>query len=377
MHSERVLYARFDGPEIFLEQGRILFSLLNAFASSGYTLHLHTSVKDKPLERYAQRVHELPRLQWFERVPDDAGHVFYLTDRTADQTDKNPRWRKRLQVRFDLFSPFWREDPIIMPYYVYPLQAGLIETGLQPLRDNPRRMRVFFAGDCEHYRRVWIRHPTVKLPREPIVQFIRTRFAPRVLVQDAVELARMLANSYVSACVLTASSAVRIDVADWLPTLAQADFFLCPPGIVMPMSHNIIEAMAVGTIPITNYPEWMDPPLRHGVDCLAFDTLAELESVLRLALALDAAQIAQMRSAVIDYYERYLRPQGFVARIEQHPAEVVPILIYTERNVALHSRRLGRHSILMQGSARPRPQGVLRRMAAVYLPNLYRALELG
>ena len=39
----------------------------------------------------------------------------------------------------------------------------------------------------------------------------------------------------------------------------------------MPMCHNIIESMAVGVIPITNYPEWFDPDLEHMKNCIVFD----------------------------------------------------------------------------------------------------------
>lgn len=372
MPREHTIYARFRGPEIFLEKGRLLFSLLNAFASEGYRIVLHPGLGDKPLERYGQMVFELDGLSLDDRVSDDVREAVYLYDHAEAALLAMP-WRKRLQVRFDLFSPFWTSDPIIMPYFMYPLQVGVARTELPALRASPRRMRVFFAGDSEHYRRVWIRYPKAKLPREPIVQAIRQRYPSRVLVDGAERLAEVLAGPYLDRVVLPATSTVRIAVEAWLPTLAQADFFLCPPGVVMPMSHNIVEAMAVGTIPITNYPDWMDPPLRDGVDCLAFDDIDDLFATLDRALGMSPAEIENMRRHVLDYYEAHLRLDRFVRRVEEHPGPEVPILMHSERNTALHARRLGRHSILMQGTAIPRPHGLARRLAAVYLPNLYRS----
>lgn len=362
------LYARFYGPEIFLEQGRLLFALLHVFANAGYRIRLHPHLGDKPLEKYGQLVYRLPGLELADHTAGDTSRMFYLYDRADPDLARQP-WAKRIEARFDLFSPFWRSDPIIMPFPMHPLQAGLTRATLLDLRGSERKMRVFFSGDTEHYRRVWVRYPQTKLPREPIVKAVIEHMGEaRILIEDASTLERLMQGEYLQRVVLTASSQVRIEFADWLPTLARADFFLSPPGIVMPMCHNIIEAMAVGTIPITNYPEWMDPPLQPGRHCLAFNTLDELIATLRHALAMEQTQIAAMRAQVIEYYERYLRPDRFIARVESHPGPVVPILMYTERNMAQNAKRLGRHSILMQGTTHPRPRGLWRRLAAVYWP---------
>lgn len=368
MNAGKSLYARFRGPEIFLEQGRLLFSLLNTFSQSGYRISLHPDLGEQPLEKYGQMIHGLPDLLLSEQPPASSTEAIYLYDHPVDALVRRP-WAKRIQVRFDLFSPFWRNDPIIMPFPMHPMQSGIGRDTLLAFRTQTRKMRVFFSGDTEHYRRVWVRYPKVKLPRETIIQAVQKGMgAERVVVENANDLKQLLSGPYLNRIVLTASSQVRIDFADWLPTLSRADFFLSPPGIVMPMCHNIIEAMAVGTIPITNYPEWLDPPLRPGLDCLAFDDLDDLYAVLRRALSMAAEEIAAMRARVIDYYEQYLRPDRFVARVETHPGPMVPILMYTERNMALNARKLGRHSILIQGTAHPRPRTLWRRLLAVYGP---------
>ena len=90
--------------------------------------------------------------------------------------------------------------------------------------------------------------------------------------------------------------------------MAEADFFVCPPGCGMPHSHNIVEAMSVGTIPITNYASYMTPPLQHGRHCLAFDTIDEFKAILRNLPQMAQPEIRAMRQAVGDYYRRYLDP---------------------------------------------------------------------
>lgn len=373
MQPEAIIYARFHGPEIFLEQGRLMFSLLNALSGEGYRILLHSDLGDKPLERYGQLIFGLEGLETCDALPTATQQAVYLYDRPDPGLLRLP-WRKRMQVRFDLFSPFWTSDPIIMPYFMHPLHFHLAKTALPALRESNRKVRVFFCGDSENYRRVWISYPKPKLPREPIVLAIKQRYPKCTTFNGAEILKEILAGPFINQVLIPAANTEHIPVEDWLPTVAKADFFLCPPGIVMPMSHNIVEAMAVGTIPITNYPEWMDPPLRDGVNCLVFSRLDDLFTSLDRALAMSPEEIKTMRANVLGYYETYLRPDRFVRRVEAHPGPDVPILIHNERNTALHARRLGRHSILMQGTAEARPQGLASRLASVYLPNLYRSL---
>lgn len=365
MNNSRFVYAHFAGPEIFLEQGRLLFAILRTFAVAGYQISLFDNLAGKQLDKYGQMVHQIPELTLVSDAPADTSGLLLYDVPDSVQLARN--WRKAVQVRFDLFAPFWFSDPIIMPFPMHPLQSAFAEEEVRSLRNHRRCMRIFFAGDTEHYGRVWVRYPTVKMPRQVVIDALRQHLGDHLkVVSDTEELETLKQSAYLNRCVITGSSKVRIAAEDWLTTIASADFFLCPPGIVMPMCHNIIEAMAVGTIPLTNYPEWMDPPLTHMQDCIAFDGEADLLDKVRGALSLPADEIARMRANVIDYYERHMRPQGFVARIESSKDAQVPILMYTERNMARNPKKLGRGSILIQGTARPRPAHWLRRMASAF-----------
>ena len=84
-----------------------------------------------------------------------------------------------------------------------------------------------------------------------------------------------------------------IDPEDWLPDLSKTDFFICPPGFCMPMCHNVIEAMAVGAIPVINYPEWFNPTLRHMENCIVFDDRNDL--VMKIEEILDMGQQEDFR----------------------------------------------------------------------------------
>jgi hypothetical protein len=151
----------------------------------------------------------------------------------------------------------------------------------------------------------------------------------------------------------------RIGETHWLSTLATSDFFLCPPGYVMPMCHNTVEAMAVGAIPIINYPEWFDPHLEHLQNCIAFDEKGDLLAKLNEVLAMDAGQIARMRQRVIAYYDQCLAPERFVRKIELSERRKVVVLMITDANVTRNAPQLNGRSILMRGTTAPKTAGWL------------------
>jgi glycosyltransferase involved in cell wall biosynthesis len=367
MKHKRLIYARFTGEEIFMEQGRLLFSLLHVFSSAGYKIRLHNNLGHKSLDKYGQLIYSIEDLDLVEEPPGKPEDFLFLYDKEDRSLAKSP-WQKKLEVRFDLFSPFWFSNPIIMPFPMHPLHSGTRLDQLEKHRASRRTIRIFFSGDTQDYRRSWVRYPKPKLPRLQIVDTIKERMgADLLVVHDSAALREVQDAAYTRKVVITASSEVRIEFQDWLATLAGADFFLSPPGIIMPMCHNIIEAMAVGTIPITNYPEWLDPPLKHLDNCVVFDDDNDLIAKLKLALEMDPSEIARIRTNVLNYYEAYLRPATFVRRIEASPDPWIPILMYTERNAKMNHSKLGKHSILMQGTIIPRPGNGLKRIATSLL----------
>ena len=88
----------------------------------------------------------------------------------------------------------------------------------------------------------------------------------------------------------------------------------------MPLSHNLVEAMSVGCIPLTQYGDFFDPPLRDGVDCIAHGG-TDIVDRARAVLAMDDARVETLRRNVIAYYERYLSVDAFIRRVLEHPGQ--------------------------------------------------------
>jgi hypothetical protein len=346
-----IVFAKFINDEILGEMGRLLFGLLNPFALSGYHIRLAGNLEPAALNKYGRMACLLPNVSVTDIVPIDTSRAIYLFDEQDVALGARP-WRKKVQVRFDVFSAYRFAQPILMPYPVHPVHDGPdLRDRLHKCRASEKRMRVFFSGDSEGYVKNRILYPKPKLPRLDVINAMLQGVSDKVLlVQGEQHLDRACASGYDNKCLIMDQNQPRIHETRWLQNLAMSDFFLCPPGFVMPMCHNIIEAMAVGAIPITNYPEWLDPHLEHRKTCIAFDDSVDLIEKLNEVLQMDGNEIAQMRRQVMDYYDKYLTSESFVRRIESSEGDKVVVLMITDANVTKHASKLNARSVLMRGT---------------------------
>lgn len=369
MTNPKFLFAKFSEKDILLEQGRLLYSLLSAFSTTGYRISLFNNLAPDSLEKYGKLVFSLEGLTLADSPPTNPENWIYLYDK-EDKTLGKYEWRKKIEVRDDLFSSYCLKNPVIMPFPVHPVHCGPdLEQRLQQCRASEKKIRVFFSGDTKNYGRNRIRYPQAKLPRLDVINTVLERMGDdAILVKDLSTLSELHGSVYTNKCVIVDTSKIWIDDREWLRNLAKADFFLGPPGIVMPMCHNIVEAMAVGTIPITNYPEWFEPKLSHMENCIAFDDKDDLIDKIRSALEMGTDQIAKMRANAMGHYETHLRSSAFTRGLESHPDRKIVVLIYTEGNVARNWTKLNKRSILMRGTTPAGGKGWLGRVSECLFP---------
>lgn len=100
-------------------------------------------------------------------------------------------------------------------------------------------------------------------------------------------------------------------------TLSKYAFFLACPGIVMPFSHNVIEAMSVGSIPLIEkeYAEMFLPYLKDGVNAIIFEGEESLIMAVKRIFDLDSSEVNQMSKNVFEYYHSNLTPTSVVDHI--------------------------------------------------------------
>ncbi len=209
-----------------------------------------------------------------------------------------------------------------MPFPMFPpIYATQQDLHLASYRQQPRQWKIFFGGDAERgkYNKKSIRAIYKKLSRAQLLDCIEEALAPEHFIELHNDAARHKAEEkQYSGVVVMNTRQCKVAPENWLGTLARAHFFLACPGVRYPMSHNLIEAMAVGSVPITQYPEMFFPPLEDGKNCLTFNSEAELLAVINKAVTMSELEISTMVKAAIDYYEHYLAPTTSTQALLNH-----------------------------------------------------------
>ena len=226
-----------------------------------------------------------------------------------------------------------------IPFSIFP---GYAARGWEPLftaqRTARRTTRVLFAGntDATLYDDTLTpmavrRQHGVELSRHAAFQLLQESLA-----SDEVHVARTEADlgwtfdeRSRDGVLLVGWNGYRDE--DWIRVLGSADFFLALPGVFMPFSHNVIEAMAAGCVPVLSYPGWFAPSLEDGVNCLVYRDEADLLDVVRRAAAMPASQVARLRAGSQDYYDRYLAPAVVPQRLAELP-DGASVFLQTEQS---------------------------------------------
>lgn len=310
---------RVDGP-----QGRRFYALFMAFVRAGYYpvfvrryLFL-VSIKDK-IKRFCLR-------EKFSVVGSAAElqcPYVHVSDRELPVPSAACQRQVLVDCRYD-----YPRDRQGFPF-PFPMFPGIYATGadrdLARLREQPRRWQVFFGGSfrAERYSMSAISQVYGKLPRATALAALQ-RSAPEHWVEPTTQQEWSASAAQQQSGVLILNTKhVQVDSADWLGMMASARFFLALPGVSYPMSHNLVEALAVGTVPITEYPELFFPPLVDGVNCLRYRGEQGFVECVQRAQEMDADEQGRLAAGALDYYDNYLAPKAAIARLLSEPGNPV------------------------------------------------------
>jgi hypothetical protein len=219
---------------------------------------------------------------------------------------------------------------IHVPYPMHPMvydKEIYNKTGSYRLAE--RKMKIFFSGNThkETYKQYKIHEKYHILDRFEIIDYLRKTFDTEKLhiavTTDYIDGIFMGESNYSNKITMIdwqwkiehGKFDLRIENTDWVYFLSRADFFLACPGVKIPFCHNIVEAMSVGAIPLTNYGHLFDPPLTDMVNCISFDKLETLVTKINLILKMKKEEIDTLRSNVIDYYDNILDMERFCNKL--------------------------------------------------------------
>lgn len=289
----------------------------------------------------AKLIYELPRLLITNKPNPQT--TLLITD-NKKVIDKIRVGRKRI-----LLNPKAFQHPVneknILPYPMHPnAYHNRYFLKLKDLRNNKRERRVLFSGNTnpKAYQNPVIDQYFKKISRVEVINtLVHTLNAAELFLVRKKADEALIPKGYYNGLVLylwqwspEQSQGLDVRVANdrWHDFLATGDFFLCCPGIVIPQSHNAVEAMAVGTIPILQYPELFHPALEDGVNCITFSSKEDLVRKVRSCIHMSGDEIATLRQGVVDYYEKWLKHDVPCRMIEQLPDGDHEIYFYNEAN---------------------------------------------
>lgn len=321
---------------IYLEnaiQDRYLFQLISFFIYGGCFVRYVTGKPKNclaPLE-YARLVYTFKNFRIIQEPPPDCSDAILCTDR-KNFLYLGRNWKRILLLNPDISAD--RKDhkgALMMPYPMHPIiYKRKQHEMLGRFRENERRVTILFSGNYgEGYVHFILPDQFGKMSRPEIMALLLASGVPHIVNRREEIDFFLYRGGYRNVCMLVNTKNIYIDQKNWLDALSKSHFFLAPPGDIRPMCHNIIEAMAVGAIPITSYPEWFHPPLRHRKNCLVFTDKTDLFQKIEIAMGMDGSDIGEMRRQVIRYYAHYLSPESFVNRVQSAPGHRLELFIQT------------------------------------------------
>ena len=302
------------------DRGRYAFLLANALKMSGYELIFCPQFRFlSRLNKYKALLHDL---EFRVLNPQTARQVSCPPDSLVLHQSGV---RKLLKLEWISAGPV-PEAAVAMPYFMHPLMYQ--EPYVRPDAERDTRRRIFFGGNTtpKDYQRKVLATRYGKINRVAVLDHLINQLEATeiTLVTDEKQLQETFPNPRL---VIVRTENHPIAEEAWLKVLSQSDFFLACPGAHMPMCHNVIEAMRVGTIPLLQYPEYFHPPLEPDVHCLVYRDKETLVQQVRSALQMPLVKIYEMKKNVTDYYEQYLHPPAWVDRLLRRPDETTTLVV--------------------------------------------------
>lgn len=214
----------------------------------------------------------------------------------------------------------------------FPMFSAIYANGqdrlIEKFRAEKKRCQIFFGGETryEKYDKSTIRDIYKKIPRGQVLQNLRNKFQfdnwfePKN--QNELDL---MMGQFIDGIFLVNTQHCKIPEDQWLSMMASSRFYLACPGVRYPMSHNSVEALAVGSVPIIQYPELFFPPLEDGKNCLVYTNENDLLVVVQNALDMEEDTRNILSKGAIAYYDQYLSPVSTVTRLLMQPQHKVSV----------------------------------------------------
>ncbi|MEM6473815.1 MAG: hypothetical protein AAF802_29940, partial [Planctomycetota bacterium] len=307
------------------EQGRRFHHLVALLIHGGYQLSMVPRLSFLQTAHRGFKLASLQQIQPFRFADLAQPFDLCLTDRRRPAALAH----QTLQVSANRTRPV-NTSELPLPYGPYPsVWDDHWESDLDALRKRRRRWKLFFGGHCSKsaYAKIRKYARLSVLDRFEVIETAKAFFEDTFFIEDDRSFSLAAKRDH-KGFVLLDNGIYRTPPGDWLTMIANSSFFLAAPGGDYPLSHNLVEAMAVGTVPVVEYGSLMTPPLQDGVNCIAYRGPRELKSALARIRSMPEASRDQLSNGAAEYYDRHLSAAAFVRAIRSGEYSGIHVLPY-------------------------------------------------
>ena len=230
------------------------------------------------------------------------------------------------QLSNDYFSSFFsndfQKDTYHVPMSEFPGIYHNSNWEVNSEKDSKRKKSVFMVGNIDrtYYGNI-SKEKIFDIPsRREVADFIyKQEYYKKV--NSVLEIEKFIQSEIDNKVLLIDTfSNFEIRGEQLKKILKKFDFYLALPGIIIPQSHNIIEAMSMGCITILHktYANLFRPVLHDKRNCVIYENMEELNEILYKLSDFENTQVIKLRNNVVAYYNEYLAPEAVVKQIKEN-----------------------------------------------------------
>jgi hypothetical protein len=297
--------------------GRYGFQLINYLHLAGFQIAFYKSNKFlSKLDGYDRLIFKLPGITVFRKKMIDRyktiDFLFYSTNKNVTPPVE---YNMKYELSLDYFNKKCTSSSSVLrlPFFIHPIMNQYL-----PVEKQKKRNRILFYGSNDTaYDSEIIKNKFQLMSRSEVYRIVEKSKLNFISPESYEILEQQLNDPEIKdAFFFLNCGKVWIPAQRWMSVLASFDFFIATPGIMMPHSHNLIEAIYVGTVPVLQYAHWLFPPLLNDVNCVTFNDELNLVKCINELLFLPRAKVDELQKNITDYYFNFMDPKKCFADAE-------------------------------------------------------------
>ena len=299
---------------------------LGSFRDNSYINYFLFSLKDEYSFTYNNDKHAkklLRRIGFFNFFKFATSNLFFKNKKKIKISMYPNEENDKILIDTNYFNYFYdtknnKTNHIVMPYFMYPRIYNSFYKKINILKKPNFNIRIYFSGSVneEGYRNFYWKKEPEKFPdRIKIINLIKKEFESEIYFINSKKDLKSSAflKKKIIFCLhenVIKKTSYKLNFKENLNLLSLSCFNLNCPGVVMPLSHHLIEGIKVGSIPITSCNNLILPNLNKE-NSLIYSNLDELRNKINEALNMKEDEIIFKRSKVQEFYKLNLSPESF------------------------------------------------------------------